>query len=125
MQCSTAAFLTRAAFIKDDQSRFLYRLDLPVAVATNPSPSAPAGAPRCPIAFAISLYLLSKGRLDKSSLLDWLCSASAVLIACFGFTGCSITLFAFYLFIRDRHDLNTRAAGTVAAAVATQAVGHR
>jgi hypothetical protein len=51
-----------------------------------------------------------------------LCSASAVLIACFGFTGCSITLFAFYLFIRDRHDPNTRAAGTVAAAAATQAV---
>ena len=71
---------------------------------------------------AVSLYLLSKGRLDNSSLLDWLCSASAVLIACFGFTGCSITLFAFYLFIRDRHELNTRAAGTVAAAVAIQAV---
>jgi len=66
---------------------------------------------------AVSLYLLSKGRLDKTSLLDWLCSASAVLIACFGFTGCSITLFAFYLLIRDRHDLNTRAAATVAAAV--------
>jgi hypothetical protein len=71
---------------------------------------------------AVSLYLLFKGKLDKSTLLDWLCSASAVLIACFGFTGCSITLFAFYLFIRDRHDLNTRAAGTVAAAVAIQAV---
>jgi hypothetical protein len=74
---------------------------------------------------AVSLYLLSKGRLYKSSFPDWVCGASAVLIACFGFTGSSITLFAFYLFIRDRHDLNTRAAGTVAAAVATQAVGHR
>jgi hypothetical protein len=71
---------------------------------------------------AASLYFLSKGKLDRSSLLDWLCGASAVLIACLGFTGSSITLFAFYLLVRDRRDLNTRAAGTVAAAVAIQAV---
>ena len=71
---------------------------------------------------AASLYFLSKGKFDRSSLLDWLCSASAVLIACLGFTGTSITLFAFYLLIRGRHDQNTRAAGTVAAAVAIQAV---
>jgi hypothetical protein len=57
---------------------------------------------------AASLYLLSKGKLDKISLLDWLCSAFAILMACFGFTGSSITLFAFYLLVRDRHDLNTR-----------------
>ena len=71
---------------------------------------------------AVSMYLLSKGRLDKISLLDWLCSASSVLMACLGLVGSSITLFAFYLIIRDRHDLNTIAAGTVAAAVAIQAI---
>jgi hypothetical protein len=71
---------------------------------------------------AASLYLLSKGKLDKISLLDSLCSASVILIACFGFTGSSITLFAFYLLVRDRRDLNIRAAGAVAAAVAIQAV---
>jgi len=71
---------------------------------------------------AVSMYLLSKGRLDEISLLDWLCSASSVLMACLGLVGSSITLFAFYLIIRDRHDLNTIAAGTVAAAVAIQAI---
>jgi len=71
---------------------------------------------------AVSMYLLSKGRLDKSSLLDWLCSVSSVLMACLGLVGSSITLFAFYLIVRDRNDLNTIAAGTVAAAVAMQAI---
>jgi hypothetical protein len=71
---------------------------------------------------AASLYLLSKGISEKISFLDWLCSASTILIACIGFTGCSVTLFALYLLIRDRGDPYTRAAGTVAAAVAIQAV---
>jgi hypothetical protein len=71
---------------------------------------------------AVSSYLLSRGRPGNASLFDWLACASAILVACLGFAGSSITLFAFYLFVRDRHDLNTRAAGTVGAAVAVQAV---
>ena len=71
---------------------------------------------------AASLYLLSKGRPDNASLLDWLGCAAAIFAACIGFVGSSISLFALYLFFRDRDDLNTRAAGTVAAAVAVQAV---
>ena len=43
-------------------------------------------------------------------------------MACLGFAGGSITLFALYLLLQDRTDLNTKAAGTVAAAVAVQAV---
>jgi exosortase/archaeosortase family protein len=44
------------------------------------------------------------------------------LVACTGFAGASITLFALYLFLGYPNDLNWRAAGTVAAAVAIQAV---
>src|SRR5205814_5039756 len=54
--------------------------------------------------------------------LDWFACAFAILLATTGFTGFSITLFALYLFFRDPSDLNTKAAGTVAAAVAIQAV---
>jgi hypothetical protein len=68
----------------------------------------------------VSFYLLSKGQRGNASLLDWLCSAVAIFAACAGFVGASITLFALYLFVRDRDDLNTKAAGTVAAAVAIQ-----
>lgn len=68
----------------------------------------------------VSLYLLSRGRPSNASLLDWLGCACAILVACIGFIGSSITLFAFYLFVRDRHDLNTRAAGAVGAALAVQ-----
>ena len=71
---------------------------------------------------AVSLYLLSKGRLDTMSRLDWFVCASAITVAALGFAGCAVTLFAFYLFVRDRQDLNMRAAGTVAAAVAIQAI---
>ena len=70
----------------------------------------------------VSLYLLSRGRDGKASLFDWLGCVSAILVACTGFAGASITIFALYLFFRDRDDLNTKAAGTVAAAVAVQAV---
>ncbi len=70
----------------------------------------------------VSLHLLSKGRLGNASPIDWLACASAILIASTGFAGASITLFALYLFVRDPLDFNTRAAGTVAAAVAVQAV---
>ena len=70
----------------------------------------------------VLLYLLSKGQSGNASILDWLGCASAVLVASIGFAGTSISLFALYLFLRDRRDLYTRAAGTVAAAVAVQAV---
>jgi hypothetical protein len=69
-----------------------------------------------------SLYLLSKGRHSNASLLDWSGCALALLLAYMGFAASSITLFALYLFVRDRDDLNTKAAGTVAAAVAVQSV---
>jgi hypothetical protein len=69
-----------------------------------------------------SLYLLSKGSNGRASLLDWAGCALALLVACLGFAGGAITLFALYLLLRDRNDLNTKAAGTVAAAVAVQAV---
>src|ERR1700730_14349852 len=49
----------------------------------------------------VSLYLLSRGPPGNASLLDWLGCASAILVACMGFGGSSITLFAFYLFVRD------------------------
>jgi hypothetical protein len=71
---------------------------------------------------AASLYLLSTGRSGKTSRLDWLVCASAVIVACTGFAGVSITIFALYLFFRDRDDLNIKAAGTIAAAVSIQAV---
>jgi hypothetical protein len=70
----------------------------------------------------VSLYLLSRGKRDDRSPLDWLISAAVILAACMGYPGASITLFAVYLLARDRDDLNTRAAGAVAAAVAVQAV---
>jgi hypothetical protein len=70
----------------------------------------------------VSLYLLSRGRHDNATRLDWLGSAAAILAACIGYPGASITIMALYLFFRDRNDLNTKAAGTVAAAVAVQAV---
>jgi hypothetical protein len=70
---------------------------------------------------AASLYLLSKGRPGNLTLVDWLVCGSVILIACAGFAGASITIFAMYLLFRDR-DPNTKAAGTVAAAVAVQAI---
>jgi len=69
-----------------------------------------------------SLYLLSKAQSANTSLLDWLVCASAIVVAGAGFAGPSITLFACYLIARNRQDPNMRAAGTVAAAVAVQAV---
>jgi hypothetical protein len=70
----------------------------------------------------VALYLLLKGGPGNASRLDWLACASATLVASVGFTGTSITLFALYLFVRDRQDQNTKAAGAVAAAVAVQTV---
>jgi hypothetical protein len=71
---------------------------------------------------AVCLYLVSRGNHANASLLDWLGSAAAIVLALTGFAGASITLFALYLFFRDHGDLSTKAAGTVAAAVAVQAV---
>ena len=69
-----------------------------------------------------SLYLLSRSRTGSVSALDWIACACAILIASFGFAGFSITLFALYLVFRADDDLDVRAAGTVAAAVAVQAL---
>jgi len=71
---------------------------------------------------AASLYLLSRGRSGNATTFDWSICASALLLACLGFAGTAITVFALYLFLRDRDDANTRAAGTVVTAVAVQAV---
>ncbi len=70
----------------------------------------------------VSVYLLSKSRLETASLLDWLGCAFAILVACIGYAGFSVTLFALYLFVKYPGDQNAKAAGTVAAAVAVQAV---
>jgi hypothetical protein len=72
-------------------------------------------------AFA-SLYLLSKSRIGDTSVLDCIACAFIILLASIGFAGFSITLFALYLVFRDTGGLNTKAAGTVAAAVAVQAL---
>jgi hypothetical protein len=70
----------------------------------------------------VSLYLVSKGRDGNASLSDWLTCALAVFVASIGYAGAAVTAFAMYLFFRDRQDLNTRAAGTVVAAVVLQAL---
>jgi hypothetical protein len=71
---------------------------------------------------AVCLYLVSRGNPATVSLPDLSGCAVAILVAAAGFAGVSLTLFALYLFVRFPHDLNTKAAGTVAAAVAVQAV---
>ena len=68
-----------------------------------------------------SLYLVSRGLDGKPSWPDWLACGFIISVACIGFAGASITMFALYLLFRDQ-DPNTNAAGTVAAAVALQAV---
>ena len=68
------------------------------------------------------LYLLSKGRGSRASVLDWVACAVAILIASAGFAGYSITIFGLYLMFGAAGDHNTKAAGTVAAAVAVQAL---
>ena len=69
---------------------------------------------------AASLYLLSKGQPGNVSLVDWFGCAFAILAACAGFAGSSITIFAFYLVFRNSDDLSTKAAGTVAGVVVVQ-----
>ncbi len=93
----------------------------------NLNERANAGGPAALGAFeffgaVVSLYLLSRGRPGTVSLIDWLVCGTAISVASTGFAGFSITIFALYLFVRDIDDLNTKAAGTVAAAVAVQAV---
>jgi hypothetical protein len=72
-------------------------------------------------AFA-SLHLLSKGRIGNASMVDYVACALAVLVAGTGLAGYSITIFALYLVFRQPADPNTKAAGTIAAAVAVQAL---
>jgi hypothetical protein len=71
---------------------------------------------------AVCLYLVSRGNPANVSLLDLLGCAAIILVAGVGFAGASITLFALYLFVRFPHDMDTKAAGTVAAAVAVQSL---
>jgi hypothetical protein len=69
----------------------------------------------------VSLHLLTGGRPGRASTFDVLSCLISIATGILGFAGLSITLFALHLFIRDRADLRTKAAGTVAAAVAIQA----
>lgn len=69
-----------------------------------------------------SLYLISKARVGNASALDWLACAFAILLAFSSFAGLAITLFALYIYFRAPDDQHMKAAGTVAAAVAVQAV---
>ena len=68
-----------------------------------------------------SLYLVSRGVDGKPSRSDWSVCGFIILVACIGFPGASISIFAVYLLFRGQ-DRNIKAAGTVAAAVAVQAV---
>jgi len=69
---------------------------------------------------AASLYLLSKGKPGSVSLMDWFACAIAILGACAGWAGGSITIMALYLLLRNSDDLSTKAAGTVVGAVVVQ-----
>jgi hypothetical protein len=68
------------------------------------------------------LYLLSKARGREASVLDWIACAFAIVIASAGFAGYSITILGLYLIFGEAGDHNTKAAGTVATAVAIQAL---
>ena len=70
----------------------------------------------------VCLYLVARGNLPDASLIDWLASIVAILLGGLGFAGASITFFAVFLIFRIPQDLHTKAAGTVAAALAVQAV---
>jgi hypothetical protein len=71
---------------------------------------------------AVCLYLVWRGNPTDVSLLDLLGCAATIVVAGMGFAGASITLFALYLLVRLPHDSYMKAAGTVAAALAVQAV---
>jgi hypothetical protein len=66
---------------------------------------------------AASLYLLSKGKPGSVSLLDCFACVIAILVAWVDLAGSSITILALYLLFRNKDDLSTKAAGTVAVAV--------
>lgn len=70
----------------------------------------------------VCFILVSRANLANVCLLDLVCCAASILVAGVGFAGASITLLALYLFVRFPHDLNTKAAASVAAAVAVQAL---
>jgi len=69
-----------------------------------------------------ALHLLSNGRISNASIVDWIACALAILVASAGYAGYSITIFALYLVFKDAADLNIRAAGAIATAVAVQAL---
>jgi hypothetical protein len=91
------------------------------AITSLGGPSAALGTFELLGAIA-SLYLLSKARINNVSMVDWIACALAILVASMGFAGYSVTIFALHLVFRDPADLNARAAGAVAAAVAVQAL---
>src|SRR5690349_7829115 len=62
------------------------------------------------LAAGASVYLLSKSHGGEASRLDWLVCSSAVAAAALGFAGYSMTVFGLYLLLRDRGDLNAKAA---------------
>lgn len=74
------------------------------------------------LAAGASLYLLSKSLAGAASSRDWLICICTVATAVLGFADYSITFFGLYLLLRDRGDLNAKAAGIVAIALAVQAV---
>jgi hypothetical protein len=68
------------------------------------------------------LYLLSKSHGARASALDWVACALAISTAVTGFAGYSVTVFSLYLMFGASGDQNTKAAGSVAAAVVVQAL---
>lgn len=70
----------------------------------------------------VCVYLLTKSQLGRSRAFDWIACALAILIAGAGFAGYSMTLFGLYLMFGTTGDHYAKAAGTVAAAVAVQAL---
>jgi hypothetical protein len=73
-------------------------------------------------AAAVCLYLLYGSSARKPSRLDWIGGVSAASAAALGLAAYANTLFAFYLFLRDRTDLRARAAGAVALAIVIQTI---
>jgi hypothetical protein len=70
----------------------------------------------------VCLILVLRARLGNVSLLDWFAVFASTFLACIGFAAAAVTLLAIYLFVRFPNDPNAKAAASVAAAVAVQAV---
>lgn len=98
-----------------------------LGVFTRLTDSAEVGGPAALGTFELfgamaCLYLLSRSQGGKASALDWIACALAISIAIAGYAGYSMTLFSLYLVFGAGGDQNTKAAGSVAAAVAVQAL---